>query len=105
MEPVPNRISQNDGDNNMWMKVKYPTMPKRVDSTRRSSSSSNLTGSDYYSNLAELQLDVHGGVVSEGSGSDSLGRRRHSFSEGEDRMIIRASAASRSVGFIVLFGL
>lgn len=92
VEPVPNRISQTDADSNIWMQVKYPTMPKRGDSMgQRSSSSSNLTGSDYYSNLAELQVDVAG----EGSGSDSLGRRRHSFSEGEERIIIRSSTESR----------
>ena len=89
VEPVPNQISQGDADDNMWMKVKYPT---RIDSTEQSSSSSNLAGSDYYSNLSELQLDV----VSEGSGSDSMCRRqRRSFSEQEDRKIIRASTVSR----------
>ena len=99
VEPVPNRVSQSDAD--MWMRVKYPTMPKRVDSMgKRSSSSSNLTNSDYYSNLDELQLE--GCVASgEAGGSDSLGRRRHSFTEGEERIIIRttAEAESRSVFF------
>ena len=95
VEPVPNRMSQPDADN-IWMRVKYPMAPKKVDSIgRRSSSSSNLTNSDYYSNLAELQLEDEGGVASEGSGVDSLGRRRHSFTEGEDRLVIRASTASR----------
>lgn len=93
VEPVPNRISQSDADNTEWMRVKYPTMPKKGES--RSSSSSNITSSDYYSNLAELQLEPSGGGATEGSGSDSMGRRRHSFSEGEERMIIRASTSSR----------
>lgn len=93
VEPLSNRLSQTDNDN-MWMRVKYPTMPKRVDSLgQKSSSSSNLTGSEYYSNLAEMQLDVAG--PSDGSGSESLGRRRHSFSEGDDKMIIRARTQSR----------
>ena len=29
VEPVPNRVSQTDSDNTMWMRVKYPTMPKK----------------------------------------------------------------------------
>lgn len=92
VEPVPNRVSQADVDNTMWMRVKYPTMPRGESMGKRSSSSSNITSSDNYSNLAELQLDQS---TMEGSGSDSLGRRRHSFSEGEERMIIRASVGSR----------
>ncbi len=94
VEPISLRVSQAEGDN-IWMRVKYPTMPKKGDSvsTRRSSDSSNQASSDYYSNLAELQLDVQ--LNSEGSGSESLGRRRHSFSEGDDKLIIRASTASR----------
>ena len=99
VEPVPNRVSQTDSDNTMWMRVKYPTMPKKGESMgKRSSSSSNITSnSDYYSNLAELQLDPSSGGAGalEGSGTDSMGRRRHSFSEGEERMIIRASTGSR----------
>ena len=86
VEPVSNRVSQD----NIWMRVKHPTMPRRVDGSMKSSSSSNLTSSDYYSNLAELHLDGNVGAASEGSGSDSLGRRRHSFSEGEDKVAYRS---------------
>ena len=87
-------------EDDFWVKVKYPTIPRNEENIgRRSTSSSNLTSSDYYSNLAELQLDAQ--VASEGSGSDSMGRRRHSFSEGDDKLIIRATSVNRLVLFMV----
>lgn len=95
VEPVSNRVSQSDADN-IWMRVKHPTMPRRVDGSIKSSSSSNLTSSDYYSNLAELNLEGNVGAASEGSGCDSLGRRRHSFSEGEDKVAYRSGIQASS---------
>ena len=98
VEPLPIRMSATDND--MWVKVKYNTAgrPPHQDSLgRRSSSSSNLTntmtsasGSDCYSNLAELMLNV-----TAPSTPGSSGQRRHSFTEGDGKLIIKASAANR----------
>ena len=98
VEPVTPRMSATDND--MWVKVRYNSGPPHHDSLgRRSSSSSNLsntitsnTGSDYYSNLAEIAINVQ----SAGSTGGSSGQRRHSFTEGEEnKLIIKASAANR----------
>ena len=98
VEPLPLRMSATDND--MWVKVKYNSRHLHQDSLgRRSSSSSNLTntmnsasGSDYYSNLAELNIDPPGSSSTGGSSS----QRRHSFTEGEEnKLIIKASAANR----------
>jgi hypothetical protein len=98
VEPVPIRMSATDND--MWVKVKYNTAgrPPQQDSLgRRSSSSSNLTntmtsasGSECYSNLAELMINV-----SAPSTPGSSSQRRHSFTEGDGKLIIKASAANR----------
>ena len=98
MEPLPVRMSATDND--MWVKVKYNTgsRPLHHDSFgRRSSSSSNLTntmtsasGSDCYSNLAELMINI-----TAPSTPGSSGQRRHSFTEGDEKLIIKASAANR----------
>lgn len=98
VEPLPIRMSATDND--MWVKVKYNTAgrPPHQDSLgRRSSSSSNLTntmtsasGSDCYSNLAELMINV-----TASSTPGSSGQRRHSFTEGDGKLIIKASAANR----------
>ena len=98
VEPLPARMSATDND--MWVKVKYNTAgrPPHQDSLgRRSSSSSNLTntmtsasGSDCYSNLAELMINV---TAPNTPGSSS--QRRHSFTEGDGKLIIKASAANR----------
>jgi hypothetical protein len=96
VEPVSNRSSQPDAD--IWMRVKHRTMPKKMDGSVKSSSSSNLTGSDYYSNLAELDLEGGvGGVAHPASSTDSMERRRHSISEGQvDRVSIRTGLESSS---------
>ena len=98
VEPVPIRMSATDND--MWVKVKYNTagrQPNQDSLGRRSSSSSNLTntmtsasGSDCYSNLAELMINV-----TAPSTPGSSGQRRHSFTEGDGKLIIKASAANR----------
>ena len=98
VEPLPARASATDND--MWVKVKYNTAgrPSQQDSLgRRSSSSSNLTntmtsasGSECYSNLAELMINV-----TAPSTPGSSGQRRHSFTEGDGKLIIKASAANR----------
>ena len=96
VEPLPVRMSATDND--MWVKVKYNTAgrPPHQDSLgRRSSSSSNLTntmtsGSDCYSNLAELMINVTAPNT-----PGSSGQRRHSFTEGDGKLIIKASAANR----------
>lgn len=81
MERLPVQMSATDDD--MWVKVKYKNLG------RRSSSSSNLTtivsGSDGYSSLAELMIN----------GTTPSSQRRHSFTEGDERLIIKASSANR----------
>ena len=98
VEPLPARMSATDND--MWVKVKYNTagrQPNQDSLGRRSSSSSNLTntmtsasGSDCYSNLAELMINV-----TAPSTPGSSGQRRHSFTEGDGKLIIKASATNR----------
>lgn len=99
VEPISPRLSATDND--MWVKVKYSSRHFHYDSLgRRSSSSSNLTntmnsasGSENYSNLAELTIDLPAGG---GSTSGSNTQRRHSFTGGDENMlIIKASAANR----------
>ena len=93
VEPIPNLY----GQSGLWGVVKYPT-PKKGDSMgQRSSSSSNLTSSDFYSNLTDLELDIPSDSQHEWSGSDTRRRRSHSFSEGLDKMVITASRGSRLV--------
>ena len=97
IEPLPNRTSAVDND--MWVRVKFPTMPPvpQGDGSlgRKSSSSSNLTstiGSDVYSNLADLSINPDELVESQRRDS----QRRHSFSEGDSRLVvIKATAANR----------
>ena len=93
VEHLPPRLSATDND--MWVKVKYNSRPHQDSLGRRSSSSSNLTntmtsasGSDCYTNLAELMIDA---PPASGTGS----QRRHSFTEGDEKLIIKASAANR----------
>ena len=86
VEPLPSR--QSALDNDMWARFKFQTLPTHHPESlsRRSSSSSNLTScssSDYYSTLADISLGV--GPTGELSPQPL---RRHSFSEGEERMII-----------------
>ncbi len=99
VEHLPNRKSALDND--MWAKVKYPNAPPRKDSMGRrlSLSSGDLTltsnsGSDYYSNLADL--DLGGGT--EGGKEETeraeFVRRSRSFSEHE-RVVIKATNANR----------
>ena len=98
VEPVPARASATDND--MWVKVKYNTgsrAPLQDSLGRKSTSSSNLTntmtsasGSDCYSNLAELMINV---TAPSTPGLST--QRRHSFTEGDEKMIIKASAANR----------
>ena len=99
VEPITPRLSATDND--MWVKVKYSSRHFHQDSLgRRSSSSSNLTntmnsasGSENYSNLAELTIDL---PVASGSTSGSSSQRRHSFTGGDENMlVIKASAANR----------
>ena len=102
LEPLPIRMSSAT-DNDMWVKVKYNAadqQPQQSDSLRlgrRSSSTSNLTntmtnasGADFYSNLAELTINV---TTPSTPGSSS--QRRHSFTKGDGKLIIKTSAANR----------
>ena len=102
LESLPVRMGSATG-NDMWVKVKYnapdqrPQQPDSLRLGRRSSSTSNLTNmmtsapsSDYYSNLAELRINV-----TAPSTPGSSGQRRHSFTEGDGKLIIKASAANR----------
>ena len=91
LEALPSRESAQDND--MWMKFKFKTLPSpRPDSiSHRSSSSSNLTSggsSEYYSNLADLQI-----------GSAFIGetQRRHSFSSSDDMLVIKGTANRDSI--------
>lgn len=85
------------GQSELWGLVRYP-QPRKTDSMgQRSSSSSNLTSSDFYSNLTDLELDPPSEGQQEWSGSESRRRRSHSFSEGLDKMVISVSSGSRSV--------
>ena len=70
---------------------------RREDSLRRSSSSSNLIASDFYSNLTDLELEPasHEGQLASGNRADSLGKKSHSFSEGLDKLVIPASSDNR----------
>ncbi len=91
IEPVPPRQSAG-GLDEVWGKFKFQTMPSvRADSlSRRSSSSSNLTtgsSSEYYSNLADLQI---------GSAFVGETQRRHSFS-GEEKIVIKGTAGRESI--------
>ena len=91
IRPLPPRLSAQDND--MWVQFKFQTMPTGTDSllSRRSSSSSNLS-SDYYSNLAEFTTS--GGACA----TDSPGtHRRHSFSDGDARLVIKAPANRDSI--------
>jgi hypothetical protein len=100
-EPLPIQMSSTT-DNDMWVKVKYNAADQRIQQPdnlrpgKRSSSMSNLTqmmtsasGSDYYSNLAELMINV-----TAPSTPGSSCQRRHSFTEGDGKLIIKASAAN-----------
>ncbi len=91
VEPVPPRQSAGATDD-LWGKFKFQTMPSvRSESiSRRSSSSSNLTtgsSSEYYSNLADLQI---------GSAFVGETQRRHSFS-GEEKIVIKGTANRESI--------
>lgn len=91
IEPVPPRQSAG-GLEDVWGKFKFQTMPSvRSDSmSRRSSSSSNLTtgsSSEYYSNLADLQI---------GSAFVGETQRRHSFS-GEEKIVIKGTVDRESI--------
>ena len=99
VEPLPVQMSATDND--MWVKVKYKQLPHQDSLGRRSSSLSNLTntmsqmsafGSDCYSNLAELMINVTAPLGT----PESSDQRRHSFTEGDDNnLFIKASAANR----------
>ena len=92
IRPLAPRLSAQDND--MWVQFKFQTLPTRSDSllSHRSTSSSNLS-SDYYSNLAEV---TSGG---DGCTTDSTPEptRRHSFSDGDSRLIIKATAGRESI--------
>ena len=99
LEPLPIQMSSAT-DSDMWVRVKHnvadqrPQQPDSIRLGRRSSSTSNLTnamtsasGSDC---LAELMINV-----TAPSTPGSSGQRRHSFTEGDEKLIIKASAANR----------
>ena len=111
VEHLPNR--QSAVDNDMWAKVKFPNVPVpfKLDSIgRRSSSSGNLTmtsnsGSDYYSNLADLDITPGAEDTSEERArarAESIQRSR-SFSNHE-RVFIKATNANRYVCVCVCVG-
>ena len=101
LEPLPIQMSAKDND--MWVRVKYKNidgrLPHKNSLGRRPSSLSNLTntmtsvsGSDHYSNLADLVINVTAPLGTPGSS----GQRRHSFTEGDDKnLFIKASTANR----------
>ncbi len=100
VEHLPNR--QSAVDNDMWAKVKFPDVPVPLNSDsigRRSSSSGNLTmtsnsGSDFYSNLADLDITPGAeGTSEERERAESIQRSR-SFSNHE-RVFIKATNANR----------
>lgn len=91
IKPLPPRLSAQDND--MWVQFKFQTLPTS-DSllSRRSSSSSNLS-SDYYSNLAEV---TSGGDACTADNNPEP-PRRHSFSDGDSRLVIKATASRDSI--------
>ena len=87
----------NAQDNDMWAQIKFQMLPMPcLDSpSHRSSSTSDLTScssSDYYSNLADFSLGVGSTEEILMSSSSSHQLRRHSFSEGDERLIVRNTA-------------
>lgn len=103
VEHLPNRKSAVDND--MWAKVKYPhnagasPISKKNSSMGRhlSMSSGDLTsnsGSDYYSNLADLDLGADGEGVEDVRGEGEVVQRSRSFSEHE-RVVIKATNPNR----------
>ena len=98
VEPLPLRQSAHDND--MWAQFKFQTLPTpRSDSlTHRSTSSSNLTtlsSSDYYSNLADITVGIGSSGEMLASSYSPHQPRRHSFSEGEERLIVVKGTANR----------
>ena len=89
LQPVAPR--QSTSDNDMWMSVKWQTLPERKDSDlRRSNSSGALEASiSDYTNLTDIAV---------GNTFVSETQRRHSFSEGEGKMVIGGAAASSDAG-------
>ena len=95
----------------LWGLVRYPVakkgkkvivtsvstsaVTKEESMGKRSSSSSNLTGSDFYSNLMDLELEPTSQGYLEPGKTDSLGKKSHSFSEGIDKIVIAATNGSR----------
>lgn len=92
IRPLAPRLSAQDND--MWVQFKFQTLPTKSDSllTHRSSSSSNLS-SDYYSNLAEVTSGGDGCTTD----CNPEPTRRHSFSDGDSRLLIKATASRESI--------
>ena len=97
VQPLPSIASATDSD--IWVRVKYPSLTRKADGSleRRSISSGNLTmtsnsGSDYYSNLAELDI-VPGSEGESGERKDSVKRSR-SFSNHE-KVVIKPITTNR----------
>ena len=96
VQPLPLRHSAQDND--MWAQIKFQMLPlPHLDSPfHRSSSTSDLTScssSDYYSNLADFSLGVESTEEILVASSSSHQLRRHSFSEGDERLIVRDTAS------------
>jgi tensin len=91
LQPVTPRYIGHDSDSG-WCKFKFQTLPSKGDTGHRSSSSSNPTlGSncgDMYSNLGDLF--VGGAFVRES-------QRRHSFTEGDERIVVRGAEPRDSI--------
>ena len=90
LTPVSKRDS--DNDNEMWMSIRWQTVPpERRDSslsTQRSSSQTaldNLTIMEDYSNLSEIAC-----------GRAFISQRRHSFTEGDSSIIITSPTAPQT---------
>ena len=100
VEPLPLRQSAHDND--MWAQFKFQTLPPPPSDslTRRSTSSSNLTtcsSSDYYSNLADITVGIGSSGEMLASSYSPHQPRRHSFSEGEERLLVVKGTANRCV--------
>ena len=104
IQPLPLRHSAQDND--MWAQIKFQMLPMpHLDSPLHcSSSTSDLTScssSDYYSNLADFSLGVESTEEILVSSSSSHQLRRHSFSEGDERLIVKDTASRCVQGYVV----
>ena len=105
VQPLPLRHSTQDND--MWAQIKFQMLPMpHLDGPlHRSSSTSNLTScssSDYYSNLADFSLGVESTEEILVSSSSSHQLRRHSFSKGDERLIVKDTAGRCVWGYVVM---